>query len=128
MRRLYPFVAPLLIVLLIAPGPVLAAQAGVVTPAELNQALSARLDSEAEARRSIRTLLQRADVQALAAGYGLDVQRASAAVSTLQGEDLRSLAQRSAVLQSQLEGGDPVIRISLIAALLIVIIVILLVD
>jgi hypothetical protein len=61
----------------------------------------------------------------LAEGHGLDVRRAEAAVSTLQGDELQRLAQLAAQAEVQLAGGDTVIRISLVALLLIIIIVIL---
>ncbi len=130
MGRLQRYVGPLLVVLLVAPGPALAAQAvsGVVTPLELDASLQSRLDSDAAARRSLQALLLREDVRSLAAGYGLEARRAADAVATLQGEELRSLAQQAAAIDAQLAGGDPYIRISLIAALLIVIIIILLAD
>jgi hypothetical protein len=126
MRRLQGFVAPLLVALLLCPGSAFAQS--VVTPQDLDQAVSAQLGSDAEARQAIQSLLAREDVRAYAQGYGLDVSRASAAVATLQGNDLHALAQQANAVDAGLSGGDPVIRISLIAALLIIIIVILIVD
>ena len=66
-------------------------------------------------------------MRSLAEGYGLDVRRAEAAVSTLEGAELQRLSLLAADANVRLAGGDQVLRISLIAALLIVIIVILLV-
>lgn len=128
MRRLQRYVAPLLVVLLMAPGPLLAAQSGVVTPLELDNAISMQIGSDAEARQTIQKLLAREDVRALAQSYGLDASRASAAASTLQGSELQSVAQQAAAVNAQLAGGDTVIRISLVALLLIIIIVILLTN
>ncbi len=128
MRRLQRFVAPLLVVLLMAPGPLLAAQSGVVTPLDLDSAISMQIGSDAEARQTIQKLLSREDVRAFAQSYGLDASRAAAAASTLQGSELHSMAQQAPAIDAQLAGGDPVLRISLIAALLIVIIVILLTN
>jgi hypothetical protein len=101
--------------------------ASLATQADLDTAVAKTLGQEDAARRTITTLLQRDDVQRLAEGYGLDVRRAEAAVSTLQGDELQRLSLLAADADAQLAGGDMVLRISLVAALLIVIIVILLV-
>jgi hypothetical protein len=100
---------------------------GPITQAQLDQAIATKLGDEDAARHTIRRLLQREDVQRLARGYGLDARRAEAAVGTLSGEELRQLASQAASVDSMLlEGGDLVIRISLVALLLVIIIVILL--
>jgi hypothetical protein len=101
---------------------------GLATQADLDNAIAKTLAREDAARSSITTLLQRDEVRSLAQGYGLDVQRAEAAVSTLEGAELQRLSLLAADANAQLAGGDQVLRISLIAALLIVIIVILLVQ
>jgi hypothetical protein len=101
---------------------------GVATQADLDNAVAKTLAQEDAARGTITTLLQRDEVRSLAEGYGLDVRRAEAAVGTLDGAELQRLSLLAADANVQLAGGDQVLRISLIAALLIVIIVILLVD
>jgi predicted ATPase len=83
------------------------------------------LDQEDASRSAISALLQRDDVRSLAQGYGLDVQRAESAVSTLQGDELQRLSLLASEMNGQLAGGDRSITISLVAALLIVIIIIL---
>jgi hypothetical protein len=96
---------------------------GPVNRTQLDQAIATRLHDEDAARHTIRRLLQREDVQRLARGYGLDARRAEAAVGTLSGDELRRLSEQAAVVDSQLEGGDElVIRMSLVALLLVVII------
>ena len=102
--------------------------ASLATQADLDNAIAKTLDQEDAARSTITTLLQRDEVRSMAEGYGLDVRRAEAAVSTLQGDELQRLSLLAADANAQLAGGDQVIRISLVAALLIVIIVILLVQ
>jgi len=100
---------------------------GPVSQSELDQALANKLSADDAARDGIRRLLQREDVRRLAEGYGLDTQRAEAAVGTLQGEELNTLAAQAAAVETQLAGGDElIIRMSLVALLLIIIIVILL--
>jgi hypothetical protein len=105
-----------------------APDSGVVTTADLEQALLAHHESEAAARATLRSLLARQEVRRLAAGAGIDLRQADAAVATLEGAELRELESLALTAQSDLAGGDPTIRISLIAALLIIIIVILLVK
>jgi hypothetical protein len=100
--------------------------ASLATQADLDNAIAKKLGQEDAARNTITTLLQRDDVRGMAEGYGLDVRRAEAAVSTLQGDELQRLSRLAANANAQLAGGDQVITISLVTLLLIVIIVILL--
>jgi len=97
----------------------------LATQTDLDVAVAKTLGQEDAARSTITTLLQRDDVRSMAAGYGLDVGRAQAAVSTLQGDELQRLSLLAADAQAQLAGGGQTITISLVALLLIVIIVIL---
>ena len=98
----------------------------VVSQADLNAALSKRVNEEQAARDTVKSLLRRDDVREMAQGYGLDARRAEAAVDTLQGDELQTLAAQAAQVNTQLAGGDLIISISLVALLLIIIIVILL--
>lgn len=102
--------------------------ASLATQTDLDDAIVRTLSQEDAARSTITTLLQRPDVRSLAESRGLDVQRAEAAVSTLQGDELQELSTLAANANAQLAGGDQVITISLVTLLLIVIIVILLVS
>jgi hypothetical protein len=97
----------------------------LATQADLDKAITKALSQEDAARGTITTLLQREEVRGLAEGYGLDARRAEAAVSTLQGDELQRLSLLAANADIQLAGGDQIIRISLVALLLIIIIVIL---
>jgi hypothetical protein len=101
--------------------------ASLATQADLDNAIVKTLGQEDAARNAITTLLQRDEVRSMAKGYGLDVQRAEAAVSTLQGDELQRLSGLAADANAQLAGGDRVtISVSLVGLLVIVIIVILL--
>jgi hypothetical protein len=97
----------------------------VVDRAALDQALGEKVTSDESARDSIRTLLGREDVQAMAQGAGLDVRRAVTGVSTLQGADLQRVASRAAAANDLLAGGATTLHISLVVILLIAIIIIL---
>jgi len=97
----------------------------LATQADLDNAIAKTLAQEDAARSTITTLLQRDEVRSMVEGYGLDVRRAEAAVSTLQGDELQRLSLLAANADLQLAGGDQIISISLVTLLLIVIIVIL---
>jgi hypothetical protein len=94
---------------------------------ELEAAVLARAASEDAARARLQGLLAREDVRDLVRGAGLDLRQAEAAVATLQGDELRLLADQAAVAEAERVGGQ-VIQIGLVTALLIIIVVILLVD
>lgn len=129
MRMLRTMTAALCALLLMPTGSLRAAEGSqsLVSQSQLDSALAAKLSQDDSARESVRTLLAREDVQALAKGYGLDAARAAAAVNTLDGDELQRVAGLSAAVDQQLAGGTYVIQISLVALLLIIIIVILLV-
>jgi hypothetical protein len=111
--------------LVLQAAPTRAQSTGVVGTADLDRALAERQAATQASRDTIKALLAREDVQAFAAGMGVEVRRASAAVDTLDDSELGSLAAQAAAVNSALAGGQT-LRISLIAALLIVIILILL--
>ena len=100
-------------------------QAPVVDRAAIDQALGAKVQSDESARDSIRTLLGRDDIKAMAEGMGLDVRRASNAVSSLEGADLQRVSARATAANDLLAGGRTTVTISLVALLLIIIIIIL---
>lgn len=106
-------------------SPAMAQNTGVVVDrAGLDQALAHRASSDEGARDTIRTLLARQDVKALAGDMGLDIRQASNAVSSLQGAELQRVAARATAANDMMAGGTTV-QISLVAILLIVIIIIL---
>ncbi|MEO5761749.1 MAG: hypothetical protein ABIR28_05485 [Vicinamibacteria bacterium] len=98
----------------------------VVDRTAIEQALTEKAQADNASRDSIRTLLQREDVKAMAGNMGLDVRRAEGAVSTLQGADLDRVAAQAATANDLLAaGGRTTVTISLVALLLIIIIIIL---
>lgn len=100
----------------------------VVSRAQIENAVAEHVQSDAASREAIQTLLSRADVREMASGMGLDVRRAQNAVSSLQGTELRQVANQATAADALLSGGTTTVRISLVAVLLIVIIVILLAN
>ena len=130
MRTLRTFSAVVLALLLIPVQSVHATEGSqsLVSRTALDNAVARKLSQDDSARDSVRTLLAREDVKAIASRYGLDTARAAAAVDALQGDELQRVAGLSANAEQQLAGGDYVVSISLVSALLIVIIIILLVQ
>lgn len=102
-------------------------QRTVLTPAELDQALTRQVDSAAQKRAAIQALLERDDVRAMAENAGVDLRRARAAAATLDGPELDRVATLASGAQADLAGaGSNTIQISTVTLLLIIIIVILL--
>ena len=120
--------AALVFTLTLGALPARAQEAMVVDRAAVQQALAQRAQSDDSARASIRELLARDDVKAMAGGMGLDVRSAANAVSTLEGARLQQAAADAATAKDILAGGRTTVEISLVALLLIVIIIILLAN
>ncbi len=118
-------VAALIGALAFSSQPAFAQQAVVVDRAALDQALAGKALEGESARDAIRTLLDRDDVKAMAGKLGLDMRRATSAVSTLEGADLQRVGDRAAAANDMLAGGAQTVTVSLVAVLLIVIIIIL---
>ena len=122
-------IAVVLIVLLVAP--MARAQQSVVSKSALEQAVQERVQQEQAEREAIRSLLRRTEVRQIAANAGLAIEKAEAAVATLDGDDLTELAKQARQAESELAGGATTIVITtttIIIILLIVIIIILIAD
>ena len=121
-------IAALLLSLSAGPAPVRAEDGRqVVGRAEIDRALSMKADADEASRATIRSLLHREDVKAMAGDMGLDLRRAESSVSSLEGPGLEALARRAAKADDLLIGGSSgTIQISVVTLLLIIIIVILL--
>lgn len=122
------FVAVCLVVLIAAPA--VRAQQSVIGKAALEQAVQERVQQEQADRQAIASLLQRAEVRDIAAKAGLSIEKAEAAVSTLQGDDLRELANQARQAENDLAGGATVVitTTTIILILLIIIIIVLVAD
>jgi hypothetical protein len=82
-------------------------------------------------RETVRRLLARPEVQAIAGDLGLDLRRAESAVATLDAEQLTELAAQARQAEEGLAGGQSRIVISttvIIIALLVLILIIVAVD
>jgi hypothetical protein len=122
-------VAVCLAVLFMAPAA--NAQSNVVGRSALDQAVQQRVARDQADRAAIKTLLQRAEVREVAGKAGISLDKAAAAVSTLQGDDLRQIAEQARQVDNQLAGGASTIVIStttIIIVLLLVILIIAIAD
>ena len=129
MRIVRRLLAGTLALLLVAPAA--QAQTHVIGKTDLAKAVAERVSQDQADRDAILTLLHRSEVRTIAARAGLSVEKAAAAVSTLQGDDLRDLASQARQAENDLAGGASTIVIStttIIIVLLIVILIVLIAD
>jgi hypothetical protein len=121
--------AVLLAVLVAAP--VANAQQHVIGKSALDPAVQQRVGRDQADRDAIMTLLQQQTVRDIARQAGLSIDKATAAVATLEGDDLRQVASQARQVNNELAGGATTVVITtttIIIILLIVIIIVLLAD
>lgn len=111
-------------------APTASAQTHVIGKNALDTAVQERVTRDQSDREAILTLLQRADVREVAAKAGVSLEKASAAVATLEGQDLREIASQARQVNNELAGGATVVitTTTIIIILLIVILIILAAD
>ena len=112
-------------------APVASAQQHSVRQSALDEAVQARVARQQADRDSIKSLLRRAEVREIAAKSGLSLVKAEAAVSLLQDDELRELAQQARQAENDLAGGASTIVIStttIIIVLLIIILIVVIAD
>jgi len=101
--------------------------ATVVDRSAIGQALAARAQEDETARASIRNLLRRDEVRAMAGEMRVDLRAAEDGVASHQGAELQQAALQATAAGDLLVGGsNGTIQLSLVSLLLIIIIVILL--
>lgn len=111
----------------LAVAPAMAQQAHVLDEAAIEKALSERLKEDDADREAIRALLRRPEVRELVKKAPLDLQRAEAAVATLDGSELQALASSARAVTGALSGGQSKITLStttIIIGLLVLILII----
>ena len=130
MRLVVSLVAILL--LATAAAPRLQAQTAHAAPqSALDAAVQQHVDTTAADREAVLRVLGHSDVKAVAAKAGIDLRRATGAVSTLQGEDLARVAAQARQVDNALAGGQSKVVIStttIIIALLVLILIIVAVN
>jgi len=107
-----------------------AQQTHVVNKSALDLAVQQRVSQDQADREAIRTFLQNPTVRGVADKAGLSIAKADAAVSTLQGDELRQAAGQARMVNAQLAGGDTIVitTTTIIIILLIVILIAVLVS
>jgi hypothetical protein len=129
MRIVRHSLAVFLAALLVAPAA--QAQTHVIGKSALSQAVQQRVSQDQADRDAILSLLQRSEVRQIAAQAGLSLEKAEAAISTLDGQDLRDLASQARQVHNDLAGGASTVVIStttIIIVLLIIILIVALAD
>lgn len=114
-----------LIALLALPGLAMAQQSPAVVSSEAVEWSPAAGAEEAH-RETLRTLLEREQVQRVARVAGIDADEALAAVNTMHGDRLANAAQQARLIDEQLVAADDIISIratTLIIVLLLIIVV-----
>ena len=116
-----------LAVMLCAPA-AFAQQTHVINQTALDQAVQQRVSQDQADRDALRSFLQNPAVKGVAAKAGLSVDRAEAAVSTLQGDELRQAASQARAVTRDLAGGSTVVisTTTIIIVLLIIVLIVVL--
>jgi hypothetical protein len=99
----------------------------VVDPATLAAAVAQHVDQQDADRAAIREALARPQVREVAGRMGLDVDRATAVVNTLDGTELTRAASAARQVNEQLVGGATTIVLTTTTIIIILLVVILLV-
>lgn len=98
---------------ILAAAPRVFAQAShAASPSTLDAAVQQHLTSTDADRQMIQSLLDRADVKAVAAGAGIDLRSAAAAVSTMDPTSLAGVASQARLVDHALAGGQSKITIN----------------
>ena len=103
-----------------------AQQTHVINQASLDQAVQQRVNQDQADRDALRSFLQDPQVKSIAAKAGLPLAQAEAAVSTLQGDELRQAAGQARQVNQDLAGGATVVitTTTIIIILLIIILIV----
>ena len=118
--------ATTLAVVLVAPAGAWAQQTHVINKSALEQAVQQRVSQDQADREALRTFLQNPMVKNVAAQAGLPLDRANAAVSSLQGDQLRQAASQARLVNEDLAGGATVVitTTTIIIILLVILLII----
>jgi hypothetical protein len=108
-------------------APMASAQDHVITKSALDRAVQDRVSREQADREAILSLLQRAEVRDIAAKAGLSLDKAPAAVSSLQGTDLAQAAAQARQVQNDLAGGASTVVISTTTIIIVLLLILLII-
>jgi hypothetical protein len=127
MRTLRRILGTTLALTLLSAPAVWAQQTHVINKSALDQAVQQRVSQDQADRDAIRNLLQRTEVKDVASKAGLSLEKAEAAIGSLQGNDLRELASQARSADQQLAGGASTIVISTTTIIIILLVILLIV-
>jgi len=103
-----------------------AQQTHVINKSSLDQAVQQRISQDQADRETLRTFLNDPTVKRVAAQAGVSTERAEAALSTLQGDQLRQAASQARGVNQDLAGGATVVitTTTIIIILLVILIIV----
>ena len=125
MRLVRRSLAVCLAVLFMAPAA--HAQSNVIGKSALDKAVQERVATDQADREAIQSLLRRAEVREVAGKAGLSLDKASAAVATLEGTQLSQLAAQARQVNNDLAGGASTVVISTTTIIIILLLVLIIV-
>ena len=125
MQMFRRILATTLAVLICAPA-AWAQQTHVINKSALDQAVQQRVSQDQADRETLRSFLHDPNVQRVAARAGISTDRAEAALSTLQGDQLRQAASQARAVNQDLAGGATVVitTTTIIIILLIILLIV----
>jgi hypothetical protein len=101
------------------------------TPSAMDAAVQEHVASTASDREDVLRVLNLPQVKAVAGQAGLDLRKATTAVATLNGDDLKAVSAQARQVEQSLAGGQSRIVLSttvIIIALLVLILLIVAID
>jgi hypothetical protein len=126
MRTLVSIVVTMFLLNAVAP-PVWAQVSHAAPQSALDAAVQARVEASTADRDAIQRLLERPEVQAIAGDAGLDLRGMESAISTLDAQQLSTIAAQASQVDQALAGGQSTVTISttmIIIGLLVLILII----
>ncbi len=128
MRTSVSILAIVLMVLTAIPR--LGAQSHTAPQSALEAAVQQHVATASADREAVLRVLDRSEVKAVADSVGIDLRRATSAVSTLDGDELARVAAQARAVDTALAGGATIVVTTtmIIVALLVLILIIVAVD
>ena len=128
MRRMREIVVTMLVAVMLAPSLAYAGQAAAQTAPQTLSAVAADHAAKTQAdRQAILDVLARDEVRQVAKAANLPIDRAAAAVATLQGQELAQVAAQAQQVNDALAGGQTItmsVWLIIIALLVVILIVV----
>jgi ferritin-like metal-binding protein YciE len=119
-----------IVLMVLTAMPRLGAQSHTAPQSALDAAVQQHVDAASADREAVLRVLDRSEVKAVADSVGIDLRRATSAISTLEGDELARVAAQARAVDTALAGGATVVVTTtmIIIALLVLILIIIAVD